>query len=166
MHRTRDIIAAFDAYLEACGLHFDAVVIGGAALNLLGVVSRLTKDCDILFPEIPAEIAQASQTFACEVRGMAATLAANGSIMGRLRCKDSFPQDGKIAFKPHFQGGLSTYVPWHEKISYVRSYSLFAIVALISWTASRSHLNNRNWTRLFFGWSNRTPILSGQHMFV
>lgn len=69
MHQTRDIIAAFDAYLEARGLHLKAVVIGGAALNLLGVVSRLTKDCDILFPEISEEIAKAAQIFAREVRG-------------------------------------------------------------------------------------------------
>lgn len=59
---------SFDRYLEARGLHFDAVVIGGAALNLLGVISRLTKDCDILFPEIPQDIAKASQSFAREVR--------------------------------------------------------------------------------------------------
>lgn len=68
---------------------------------------------------------------------MLVTLATNGSIMDRLRCKHSFHRDGTIAFKPHFLVGLSTYVPWHEKISYVRSYLLSAIVALISWTASR-----------------------------
>jgi hypothetical protein len=39
MHQTHDIIALFDRYLEARGCHFDAVVIGSAALNLLGVVS-------------------------------------------------------------------------------------------------------------------------------
>jgi hypothetical protein len=46
------------------GFSSDAVVISGAALNLLGVVSRLTKDCDILHPEIPNEIAEASRGFA------------------------------------------------------------------------------------------------------
>lgn len=75
MHQTHDIIASFDCYLEPRGLLFDAVVIGGAALNLLGVVSRLTKDCDILFPEIPEEIAKTSQTFAREVRGNGGDLA-------------------------------------------------------------------------------------------
>jgi hypothetical protein len=44
------------------------VVIGGAALNLLGIVSRFTKDCDILFPEIPKEVADASRSFAAELR--------------------------------------------------------------------------------------------------
>ena len=49
-------IEAFDLFLRDRGLRFDAVVIGGAALSLLGVVSRPTKDIDILVPEIPQEI--------------------------------------------------------------------------------------------------------------
>jgi hypothetical protein len=49
-------------------------VIGGAALNLLGIVSRLTKDCDILTPEIPKEIADESCAFALHVRARGGTL--------------------------------------------------------------------------------------------
>jgi len=98
--------------------------------------------------------------------GLVVTLATNGSIMDRRRCTHSFRRDGKIAFKRHFLVGRSTYVPWHEKISYAQSYLLSAIVALISWTASRLRPIKRNWTRSFRGWSNRTPILSGQRMFV
>ena len=45
-----------------------------AALNLLDVVSRLTKDCDILYPEIPKDIAEASRAFATEVRARGDTL--------------------------------------------------------------------------------------------
>jgi hypothetical protein len=44
----RETLEAFDRYLTDRGLRLDAVVIGGAALNLLGVISRATKDCDIL----------------------------------------------------------------------------------------------------------------------
>lgn len=44
------IIPAFDAYLAARGLRFDAVIIGGSALVLLGVVTRTTDDCDVLDP--------------------------------------------------------------------------------------------------------------------
>ncbi|HWZ44088.1 MAG TPA: DUF6036 family nucleotidyltransferase [Candidatus Saccharimonadales bacterium] len=62
------ILTVFDQYLSARGLRLDAVVIGGAALNLLGIVSRFTKDCDILFPEIPKEVADASRSFAAELR--------------------------------------------------------------------------------------------------
>ncbi len=35
-----DTLEAFDRYLTDRGLRLDAVVIGGAALNLLGVISR------------------------------------------------------------------------------------------------------------------------------
>jgi hypothetical protein len=71
---TYDLLVWFDKYLAKRGLQFEAVAIGGAALNLLGVVSRLTKDCDILYPEIPGDIADASRAFATEVRAMGDTL--------------------------------------------------------------------------------------------
>lgn len=46
------------------GLRFEAVVIGGAALNLLGVVDCVTRDCDVLEPTVPREIAEAARRFA------------------------------------------------------------------------------------------------------
>ena len=66
--RPLEILAALDQYLEMRALRFEGVVIGGAALNLLGVVSRPTKDCDILSPTIPEPIAGAARTFAAEMR--------------------------------------------------------------------------------------------------
>ncbi len=66
--RPREILTAFDRYLADRGLPLDAVVIGGAALNLLGVVSRPTRDCDILHPALPLAIADAARAFAAEVR--------------------------------------------------------------------------------------------------
>jgi len=77
MHEAHTMLLAFDQYLAERRLQFDAVVIGGAALNLLGVVSRLTKDCDILHPEIPNEIAKVSRCFAIEVRAKGGTLQDN-----------------------------------------------------------------------------------------
>jgi hypothetical protein len=71
---TYELLVWFDQYLAKRQLQFEAVAIGGAALNLLGVVSRLTKDCDILCPEIPRDIAEASRAFAAEVRAMGNTL--------------------------------------------------------------------------------------------
>jgi hypothetical protein len=64
----RDTLAAFDRHLAKRALRFDGVVIGGAALNLLGIVLRPTKDCDILYPEIPAEIRAAARAFAADLR--------------------------------------------------------------------------------------------------
>ena len=46
---TYELLVLFDRYLAKRHLHFEAVAIGGAALNLLRVVSRLTKDCDMSF---------------------------------------------------------------------------------------------------------------------
>jgi hypothetical protein len=51
-----ETIEAFDLFLRGRGLRFDGVVIGGTALSLLGIVSRPTKDVDILVPIIPQEI--------------------------------------------------------------------------------------------------------------
>lgn len=70
-----EILAAFDGYLASRNLRLEAVVIGGAALNLLGVVTRPTKDCDILVPLLPSSITQAAHAFAAEVRRSGGTLA-------------------------------------------------------------------------------------------
>ena len=43
----RIVLDAFDAFLADRGLRFEAVVIGGIALNLLGVVRRtMASACD------------------------------------------------------------------------------------------------------------------------
>lgn len=57
-------LIAFDRFLHAEGLAFEAVVIGGAALHVLGVVTRVTEDVDVLVPEVPPAIADAAARFA------------------------------------------------------------------------------------------------------
>ena len=59
-----DIIKAFDEFLYSKGMEYEAVIIGGAALKLLGVIKRETIDCDVLDPVIPEEIMEASRGFA------------------------------------------------------------------------------------------------------
>lgn len=58
------VIPAFDAYLAERGLRFEAAIIGGAALELLGTIQRATDDCDVLEPSIPAVIQEAAREFA------------------------------------------------------------------------------------------------------
>jgi hypothetical protein len=58
------IIPDFDHYLAEHGLRFEAVIIGGAALVLLGVVLRATDDCDVLDPVIPEGVLEAAKRFA------------------------------------------------------------------------------------------------------
>jgi len=59
-----DVLDKFDIYLEEKGLSFECIVIGGAALIHLGIVTRRTEDVDLLDPEIPKEIKLASISFA------------------------------------------------------------------------------------------------------
>jgi hypothetical protein len=66
--RPRETLEAFDRFLLDRGLRLDAVILGGAALNLLGVVSRVTKDCDVLAPLLSPELLAAAQRFAEEAR--------------------------------------------------------------------------------------------------
>ena len=66
--KIEELINNFDSFLEERGLHFDAIIIGGAALNLLGITSRYTRDCDILDPTIPEAIIKAAKLFAEENR--------------------------------------------------------------------------------------------------
>lgn len=58
----------FDQLLASRGLRLDAVVVGGSALALLGITSRQTRDCDILFPQLPDEIQEAARAFAAQER--------------------------------------------------------------------------------------------------
>src|SRR3989339_1258162 len=62
----KNIIQSFDNYLFKNKLKFDAVVIGGAALIIMDVVSRKTRDIDCLDPEISEQIKKASQQYAKE----------------------------------------------------------------------------------------------------
>lgn len=60
----KKLITAFDSFLAQRDLSLEEVVIGGAALGLFGVVSRLTRYCDILHPELPAPIHAAAREVA------------------------------------------------------------------------------------------------------
>jgi hypothetical protein len=65
---TRKTLQAFDRFSSERGLRLDAVVIGGAALNLLGIISRPTKDCDVLDPLLSTPLLDAARAFAAEMR--------------------------------------------------------------------------------------------------
>ncbi len=70
-----ETLAAFDHYLAARALRLEGVVIGGTALNLLGIVSRTTRDCDLLLPPLSAAVVEAARAFAAERRGQDEALA-------------------------------------------------------------------------------------------
>lgn len=57
-------LSAFDQFLVTEGLRFEPVVMGGAALALLGITTRQTRDCDVLVPVLPEETDRAAREFA------------------------------------------------------------------------------------------------------
>jgi Nucleotidyltransferase of unknown function (DUF6036) len=93
-----ETIEAFDLFLRDRGLRFDGVVIGGAALSLLGIVSRPTKDVDILVPIIPQEIHVAARAFAAEIR-------ATGEIL-----HDDWLNNGTVSLTDHLS------MDWQERL--------------------------------------------------
>jgi hypothetical protein len=70
-----ETLSAFDGFLARRGLRFEGVIIVGAALAMLGVTTRQTRDCDVLDPLLPDAIVAASRDFAREQRAAGLDLA-------------------------------------------------------------------------------------------
>jgi hypothetical protein len=94
----RETLSAFDRYLAGHALRFAGIVVGGAALNLLGIVSRPTRDCDILHPVLPEAIQAAARAFAAERRRAGEAL------------DDGWLNNGPAALATQLPGG------WQERV--------------------------------------------------
>lgn len=66
MRDFREILPIFDRFLTSRNVSFEAVIIGGAAMQLLGLTERVTKDCDVLSPKVSDELKEVSREFARE----------------------------------------------------------------------------------------------------
>lgn len=97
-------IEAFDRHLFSRALRFEGVVIGGSALNLMGVVARQTRDFDILAPELPANIAEAARVFAEEQRRIGAPLADDWLNNGPAQLSELLPDGWRTRVVPLFTG--------------------------------------------------------------
>lgn len=64
MQDFRSILPKFEKYIADRQLSFEAIIIGGAAMQLLGLTDRVTKDCDVLSPKITTELRDAANDFA------------------------------------------------------------------------------------------------------
>jgi hypothetical protein len=87
----RPTIAAFDNHLHAQGLHLEAVVVGGAALALLDVITRETRDFDILHPELSESVLAAARLFATEQRNLGIPLRDDWLNNGPRQLTDVLP---------------------------------------------------------------------------
>lgn len=99
-----EVVQQFDTFLLERRETFSAVVIGGAALAILGVVSRETRDCDILDPEIPKAILDASIVFAEQMTKQGYILRVDWLNNGPASLKRSLPPGWQNRLVPLFQG--------------------------------------------------------------
>jgi hypothetical protein len=98
--KPKETIERFDRFLDAECLRLEAVVIGGVAMALLGVTSRQTKDCDVLDPEVPSEVADAARRFAEQERAAGNPLDDGWLNNGPASLADVLP--------PGWRGGVRT----------------------------------------------------------
>ena len=98
----KEIIVEFDKFLVNQGLTFEAIIIGGAALNILDISSRKTKDVDCLDPELPTIIKEASKNFASERVDLELDL--NWLNNGPQTLKTDLPKGWRNRLQPLYQG--------------------------------------------------------------
>jgi hypothetical protein len=105
----RPTIEAFDRHLAGLGLRFEGVIIGGSALVLMGVVSRLTKDFDILMPTLPEAVAAAARDFAKLERAAGNDVIEDWLNNGPAQLGDVLPAGWRDRIEPLFKGEVITF---------------------------------------------------------
>jgi len=104
----RPTIEAFDTWLSVRGLGLNAIVIGGSALSLLGVIERQTRDFDILYPELPVDVVHAAVAFAAKQRENGVDLSDEWLNNGPSQLVDVLPDGWRQRLRPAFQGRALT----------------------------------------------------------
>jgi hypothetical protein len=102
--KPRETLTAFDHHLAAHRLRFRGVVVGGAALALLGLVARTTRDCDILDPAVPPDIQAAARAFAAERRRLGEILDDGWLNNGPADLARHLPHGWQERLVPAFRG--------------------------------------------------------------
>lgn len=106
--RPHTVVPAFDRWLANRGLQFEATVIGGAALALLGVIERATQDVDVLSPPLPPQIAEAAHNFAEHMRTRDINLADDWLNNGPALLVHELPLGWRSRRQPLFTGTALT----------------------------------------------------------
>ena len=97
-------LSLFDAFLVAEGLRLDAIVVGGAALGLLGVISRETRDCDVIEPTLPEDVLAAARRFAAATRSQGGIIKDDWLNNGPSSLTSILPAGWRDRLQPAFAG--------------------------------------------------------------
>lgn len=104
-----EVVEKFDHYLHKNNMAFEAVVIGGAALSILGIITRQTQDVDVLDPEIPFDILEAAKLFA-KLEGIAdTTLKENWLNHGPESLRNYLRPNWRLRLQPLYKGMAITF---------------------------------------------------------
>lgn len=95
---------AFDRYLHDRGMTFKCVAVGAAALGLLGIVTRHTRDLDILDPVLPREIIEAARSFAEKCRHEDLALSDDWLNNGPISLQQDLPDGWRDRLQIAYQG--------------------------------------------------------------
>lgn len=98
------ILPMFDAFLSERGLRLEAVATGGAALALLGIVQRETRDFDVIEPDLPEAVQEAAQAFAAMVREQGIVLRDDWLNNGPSSLAPLLPEGWRYRLQPIFVG--------------------------------------------------------------
>jgi hypothetical protein len=104
----RTTIEAFDRHLATLGLSLEAVVVGGSALALLEIVTRETRDFDILAPDLPAAVSDAARAFAASQRSAGSPLRDDWLNNGPKALAEVLPPGWREHVQPVFRGTAVT----------------------------------------------------------
>jgi hypothetical protein len=100
----KEALFSFGRFLEERGLHFEATVIGGAALLVTGVIDRATNDVDCLDPDIPEPVQAAAREFAGIYRGPGAPLQEQWLNNGPKDLRNDLPPGWRERRVPLYSG--------------------------------------------------------------
>ncbi len=100
----RDVLEAFDRFLGQRKPPFEGIVIGGAALILLGIIQRDTMDVDILDPALPEDLRDAAVRFAKRYRGAPLPLKEDWLNNGPMSLRKDLPEGWRERTAPLFDG--------------------------------------------------------------
>lgn len=98
------IIPLFDAFLAERGLRLEAIATGGAALALLGIVHRETRDFDVIEPDLSEAVRDAAQSFAVMVREQGIVLRDDWLNNGPSSLAPLLPEGWRSHLQPLFAG--------------------------------------------------------------
>ncbi|AKU90720.1 DUF6036 family nucleotidyltransferase [Vulgatibacter incomptus] len=90
--------------MSVLGLSFEAVVIGGSALVLMGLTQRGTRDVDVLVPALPESIAAAACDFARQQRQNGDELNDDWLNNGPIQLGDILPEGWQDRVERIFEG--------------------------------------------------------------